>query len=1009
MAFEGDFILDPDNLPISHFYTYKYEIIEYYMMPNSDEWLNKLVSRVETTSQIPLVLEICTKGRFEVCKKYYEEFSPNLDKKFIIAAVNSFPNYLKERALLINMPACGLNLYSQLFSKKYDERLFEKILLCTKWYDVFDKFNENPRYKKFCQMVKEQLKNYPGISNYLGCVFLRELPFIDYFKNVEENWFYDLRVAFAESDFNRAILIQFNPDFIPFMKARKLKKEAEDRDRKKRLGQKMCNNNIMLPDIPEHPRIQSSYLDFLPEISKKAIGTLQPLKSYQLELVSAVDGDNENHVIWAPEKAGKMSIISHIAVNHFQLVAKQQKMTRMLLLVPHFKYVRDYTNYLRGLCSDLLNIDGIADYEKNFTNNNRVMAHDLVILSGQMFLDLLKVNNSDFKLYFQDFGLIFMDYCEVCLEGHAYQSIIRLLKENKYTKPKIIGITETLGKHLENNEQSSMDSIADLCTNFDCNKVDIVRRNIDDFYKDVPRGFQEIVFCLSSPNFFHQLIIRESYTIERLIIDVIKKYDPNNDTIQSRFPGIDEIMYENFCCNVLQSLQEKPENPMKKGIIYGIDYLICLASSLSIHNVVPTEYSFDNCLNKLKRWKEKCNEDTPLSKTIFESYNRVLSSKDNSKFLSTSRDKKYPLTRLEHVIRTVLNKNNKSKILIRVNNTSLALNIYRWLTNNDFFGKYDCTYAYLIESNKQSIDEENSDIYSNDRLTKFLEGRINVLITTDVCQENIDVSLVDCYISYNCAVTYTKCIGNFKRSGSFPKMMALIVSEGLLELDDQKLFERDRMINCVVEKLRKISDKEFKDFIDERNKIIKIRNKNYEIIKKEVSDRQDGKLYNISCNSCMTYICSSQDIGIFDNITNIVINSNIWSKVIYSTDKHYKYARTFMRVGLVFCKNCKKEMADNADENNSLGIIIKLRQGFVIKLTAKNIISTDIETKENHYKKGWCSIENSLFLSREISEEEYKHYCQESMCYDPDMHLMFMKKMSVYMGACRSSVYHKDK
>uniref|UniRef100_A0AAF5HX78 RLR CTR domain-containing protein n=1 Tax=Strongyloides stercoralis TaxID=6248 RepID=A0AAF5HX78_STRER len=1009
MAFEGDFIIDLNNLPLSHFYTYKYEIIEYFMVPNADKWLKEFLSKAKTEHDASKIFEICTKGRFNTCKMYYEYFSPHYDEQFIIDALEVLPDTIKERALLKNIPQCSLPLYSQLFSKKYDERLFEKILSCTKWYDIYEKFNMIPKYQSFCEKIKKQLDMYPGFTDYLGCVFLRELPYVDYFNNIEENWYYDLRVAYAESDLNRSILMEFNPNFILFMKGIKIKREMDEANKKRILGNSLHNKSVELPEVPEKIRYQNEYMNYLPNSSKKAVGVLQPLKSYQLELVSSVDKDTDNHIAWIPKKAGKNSIISHIAINNFQLYCKEKKLTRMLILVPHFKYVYNFKNHLRGLCSHLLNIEGVGDFENNFNNINGIMAHDLVIMSGQMFYDLLKVNNSSYRLYFQDFSLIFFDRCEEAIETHAYYSIMKLYNENKYNKPKLIGITEYLGKHFENNEESSMDKLADLCHTFRCNKIDIVKDNIEDFYKDVPKGFQEIVLCLSTPNYFNQMIIRESYTIEKAINKYLCELTGDKNYEEHKFPSIEESdTYEAYLNNIIQTIQQQPDENIKKTLLSAINFLSCLVFTFSLHSVITMEYPLEHCITKLRHLIQNCDENLLLSKVLLRSHNRILKIHSDTSYEKAREERSFPLLRLGHFIKQSIKKNAKSKILIRVNNEILALALDRWLTNNDFRKKHNCSHTYVINLSDYHPESEDQVTFYQERMKKFKDGKVNILITTDISQEDINLNIVDCFISYNCPVTYNKPTGDFKAIDGYPKNMVLIVSEGLLQLDDQKRFEKDRMINCVVRRLRRTTDDQFKCFIEERVRINEIINKNHLEIMKEISNNVQNTEYEIKCSSCMTYLCLSKDIGIFDKISNVIVNPNIWSKVIYVTDKHYKYTRTIMRVGLVYCKACKGQSSGEINENNALGIIIKIRQGFFIKLIAKDVIFIDTVTKKEHYKKEWNAIENNLFLANEISEENYLKYCHETMCCDPEMHLLFTKKMSNYINICRSSVIHKD-
>ncbi|CEF62351.1 Hypothetical protein SRAE_1000062400 [Strongyloides ratti] len=979
------------------------------MVPNADEWLEKLISKANTKEDVSEVVKICTKGRFHTCKKYFEVFKPYNDKKFIINALEALPNKIKERALLKMIPSCSLSLYSQLFSKKYDERLFEKILMCTKWHDIYKRFEVNPKYEIFCKSIKKQLSNYPGFTDYLGCLFLRELPYVDYFTSIEDNWYYDLRVAYSESDLNRAILMQFNPNFILFMNGIKMKHQIEEIRRRKLLGDQLQNDNKKISEVLEKLRFQKDYLEFLPEASKKAVGGLQPLKTYQLELVSVVDEDTENHILWIPEKAGKLSIISHIAVNHFQLHCKEQQLTRMLILVPHFKYVHYYKIYIRGLCSDLLNIYGVVDCEKNFNNINKIMAHDLVIMSGQMFYDLLKVNNSNYKLYFQDFSLIFIDHCEEIIEAHIYNSIMKLYNQYIYKKPKLIGITEYLGRHAENSENNSMDRLADLCHIFCCSKIDIVRNNIEDFYIDVPKKFQEIVISLSVPNCFNQMIFRESYTIEKAIDKYLCELSGNKNYQENKFPDIEETeTYETYLNNIVQIIQQQLDENTKKILLSSINFLKCLAFTYSIHSVMPIKYLFNNCVLRLKRCIQNCEDISSLSKILFESYNRILLLNNDPKFEKTKEERNFPLTRLEKFIKQSSKKNYKSKILVRVSNEVIAVALDQWFAENDFRGKYNCSHTYVINFSDHNPNNEEIVTFYEERIQKFKDGKVNILITTDISQDDIDISILDAFVSYNCPITYNKPTGNFKASKGHPKNMILILSEGLLELNEQKLFERDKMMHCVATKLRKTNDEDFKRFIEKRIKINEIMNINYTKITKEFSNKNKDATYEIKCSSCMSHLCLSNDIGIFDNISNIIVNSNIWSKVIYTTDKHYKYTRTIMRVGLVYCKVCKTQTSDEIDENNALGIIIKVRQGFFIKLMTRDITFIDTVTKEEHYKKEWNLVENSLFLANEISEEDYFKYCQETMCHDPEMHLTFTKKMSSYINICRSSVNHKS-
>uniref|UniRef100_A0AC35U0P7 40S ribosomal protein S7 n=1 Tax=Rhabditophanes sp. KR3021 TaxID=114890 RepID=A0AC35U0P7_9BILA len=62
-------------------------------------------------------------------------------------------------------------------------------------------------------------------------------------------------------------------------------------------------------------------------------------------------------------------------------------------------------------------------------------------------------------------------------------------------------------------------------------------------------------------------------------------------------------------------------------------------------------------------------------KKVFDSCNRVFLLQNQPEFKAAANEKKYPLVRLERTIRGVLSKNNKARILVRVDNGALALNL----------------------------------------------------------------------------------------------------------------------------------------------------------------------------------------------------------------------------------------------------------------------------------------------------------------------------------------------
>lgn len=74
--------------------------------------------------------------------------------------------------------------------------------------------------------------------------------FINHFKSIDQNWFYDFRAVCAESEANRSIVMMYFPEFVPFLKSRKLKQENDEKERKRTLGINLFPDDTEIPEVP---------------------------------------------------------------------------------------------------------------------------------------------------------------------------------------------------------------------------------------------------------------------------------------------------------------------------------------------------------------------------------------------------------------------------------------------------------------------------------------------------------------------------------------------------------------------------------------------------------------------------------------------------------------------------------------------------------------------------------------------------------------------------------------
>jgi ERCC4-related helicase len=132
---------------------------------------------------------------------------------------------------------------------------------------------------------------------------------------------------------------------------------------------------------------------------------------------------------------------------------------------------------------------------------NEILGSHVIVITPQMFYNLLTALSKSQRLYVSDFTLLVLDECHHCTMKHPYEVVMSLVrdyyeKSHRADKPQVIGLTASLGtdKRLYDPEQTEK-KILRLCVRMLAKQISSVRskENLEELHRHVNLPNDEII------------------------------------------------------------------------------------------------------------------------------------------------------------------------------------------------------------------------------------------------------------------------------------------------------------------------------------------------------------------------------------------------------------------------------------------------------------------------------------------------------------------------------------
>ncbi|NXY41413.1 IFIH1 protein, partial [Ceuthmochares aereus] len=706
------------------------------------------------------------------------------------------------------------------------------------------------------------------------------------------------------------------------------------------------------------------------------------LRDYQMEVAKpALNG--ENIIICLPTGSGKTRVAVYITKDHLDKKKRASEPGKVIVLVNKVPLVEQH---LRKEFNPFLKrwyrVTGLSgDSQLKISFPEVVKRNDVIISTAQILENsLLNAAKEDEEgwsfFFFSDFSLIIIDECHHTQKEGVYNNIMRrylkekmknrkLAKENKplIPQPQILGLTASPGVGGATSNAKAEEHILKICANLDACRIMTV---------------EEHAFQLKNQ-------VKEPY--KKTVIADDKRRDPFRERITEIMRDI-----QNYC--QLHPKSEFGTQPYEQWVIREerraakeekrkervcAEHLKKYNDALQINDTIPMVDAY-NHLNNF--YKEEKSKKTVRSDDDGDGGDEPAVSKqdETDEFLiglfhakkkqlkELARKPEYEnekLMQLRNTLMEEFTKTEEPRGIIFTKTRLSAFALFQWIKDNPKFEEVGIKAHYLIGAGHNSEVKPMTQNAQREVIDKFRGGNVNLLISTAVAEEGLDIKECNIVICYGHVTNEIAMVQARGRARADESTYALVASRssGAVEREDVNTF-REKMMYKAIQRVQKMPQEEY---------LHKIQNFQLQsIVEKQMKVKRDQrKTYNKNpslitflCKNCHKPVCSGEDIQVIENMHHVSVKKDFQS--LYHTrenktlqEKHADYQTN----GEVICKDCGQAWG-NMMVHRGLDLPCLKIRNFVV-------VFEDKKTTKQIFKK-WAE------LSVRFPDFDYAAHCPSS-------------------------------
>ncbi|EGT48021.1 hypothetical protein CAEBREN_31852 [Caenorhabditis brenneri] len=655
------------------------------------------------------------------------------------------------------------------------------------------------------------------------------------------------------------------------------------------------------------------------------------LRGYQQELCRvALRG--ENTIVTAPTGSGKTVIAANIIKNHFETRERQGRRFKALFMTPNSMILKQqcdsissYLDHVYQVTIKVQKIENDEDFQvqivqgaDNIPVRDAIKSKDLIVATPQMIVNLCNEHKDESRsendigierFFLSTFTIIFFDECHSTLKNSPYANIMREyhtlknmgnMPENHHL-PQIVGLTASLGTGEGKNLLGVKDHIASLCANMDVKELSIVKENLDelrDYSPIVPDSELSLEKLLKTAytTAFHRsqksaivkgipmvpsrnsrsvlnehIQVQEGQQIQPRFDD--REYAPTNTFITAP-EDKEHSGYLNWVCNQMNlvSITNFTDRRTKISINEALEVLkecyLTLNYNVNFNPEVALRYLRDEIENRVRNF-------TPEMSRIWDQY--------HNRLVTTGTAQNSMILNLEQFVVDQNEQSPDSRAIVFVRTRYEAKILNEILNNSERLRNIGVKSDWISGLNKSTSGSGEiaaSKQKQAEKLRKFANGEVRLLVSTSVAEEGLDVAACSLVIKYNYA---TNEIAHVQRRGrGRARNSTCVLITNSVALRDQESSNRDKE-NMMNQTLLTIQSNPiaFKETVAVEigkiwNRIVREDTERAQHVAEQVNQ---NILYRIVCKKCEVFLCTNKDVR-SRNTQYLVCRPEFWSLIL---------------------------------------------------------------------------------------------------------------------------------
>ncbi|KAM7380584.1 hypothetical protein PAMP_003871 [Pampus punctatissimus] len=632
------------------------------------------------------------------------------------------------------------------------------------------------------------------------------------------------------------------------------------------------------------------------------------LRDYQMDVARpALEG--KNIIVCLPTGSGKTRVAVYITKKHLDCRRAEGQSGKVVVLVNKIPLVEQhYSAEFLPFLKHTYKVERVSgDSQLKISFTEIVKKNDVIICTAQILENYLERSNKgdDEGVDLKDLTLIVIDECHHTQKGGVYNHIMmrylkqkhknkRLQKEQKMPVPlpQILGLTASPGVGGATKMDKAEEHILRICANLDASKI---------------------------MTWSHGEHKKESNKTSLTIED--RKEDPFGDVIKKIMNAIHAHADLSPTCDVgsqnyEQWIVQKERTAAKEEdqkVRVCAEHLRQYSEGLQLSNTIRMRDAF-SFLSKYheeeRKRKTTMDEEHTIQITDTERFLFNLFDENKKELMELAENPEYEndsLSKLRTKILHEFSSREEARGIIFTKTRRSAIALSQWVQENPKFDDMGVKASHVIGGGDQSVVKPMTAAEQKDVLSKFGNGKVNLLIATTVAEEGLDIPACNFVIRYGLVTNEIAMIQAQGRGRAEDSSYTLVEVKGSGVAEKECVNEyRKSMMNKAIDKISAIQQADYDKRITEFQ-IQAILEEKVRMTKKKQKDmkNENPSELKLSCRGCSKYVCTGEDIQIIENMHRVNVSSQ-FSKLFIQRENTTLQERLLdcETNGFIACKDC---------------------------------------------------------------------------------------------------------